>query len=414
MRSILRASGVVGALLAAMACVASCTSCDSVSIHVFDDDLRVWVQRGDYSLAVHSDGEVTFRDDETDVATLAPGAKFELDETIDGVEHEYEVTSDRLGALTRRYSRDGVESAFDESAKSWLAAALLRAFREGGFDAEARIQRLLAKGGADAALAETERVHSDWARSTYLIGLFGARELDAARFERALTAAREIDSDYELHRVLRGALGNRGCDGAGLARVLETGAKLDSDYEAAELAIETADRASADAGARTVWLALVGSLDSDWEARRSLEAGLASAGCDASFARELVDVGARNVDSDWELRNVLEASAPRASDPDVASAYLAATRELDSDFERRNALTKLLASVHLDAPRLGLVLDSVAGMDSDFEQRQVLVALAPSVATDPELSRRYRDVARELSDFERGKALTALDDALRQ
>ena len=38
-------------------------------------------------------------------------------------------------------------------------------------------------------------------------------------------------------------------------------------------------------------------------------------------------------------------------------------------------------------------------------------APAVSVAADPELNRRYRAVARELGDFERGEALRALDDA---
>ena len=41
-------------------------------------------------------------------------------------------------------------------------------------------------------------------------------------------------------------------------------------------------------------------------------------------------------------------------------------------------------------------------------------ALARRVVTDAELSRRYRDVASTMSAYERGEALTALDDAGRQ
>jgi hypothetical protein len=51
-------------------------------------------------------------------------------------------------------------------------------------------------------------------------------------------------------------------------------------------------------------------------------------------------------------------------------------------------------------------------MGSDFEQREVLSKLAPKIAGDAALSKRYREVARGLGEFERGEALKALDDAM--
>ena len=56
-------------------------------------------------------------------------------------------------------------------------------------------------------------------------------------------------------------------------------------------------------------------------------------------------------------------------------------------------------------------MDLTAGIGSDFEKRTVLQALAGGVAPIPDLSRRYRDVARGMGEFERGAALRALDDA---
>jgi hypothetical protein len=41
----------------------------------------------------------------------------------------------------------------------------------------------------------------------------------------------------------------------------------------------------------------------------------------------------------------------------------------------------------------------------------MLEKLARDVSSHPELERRYREVARELDDYERGAALRALDDA---
>ena len=120
---------------------------------------------------------------------------------------------------------------------------------------------------------------------------------------------------------------------------------------------------------------------------------------------------AKKLGSDFELRTVLERVAPRSGDPAVAAAYLAAARQLGSDFERRTALVALLEQAKLDDSALGGALDAAAELGSDFEKRTVLEILAKSVAASPDLHRRYRDVARGMSDFERGQALRALDDA---
>ena len=55
------------------------------------------------------------------------------------------------------------------------------------------------------------------------------------------------------------------------------------------------------------------------------------------------------------------------------------------------------------------VLDAAAGIHSDYDCREVLVALARVMPNDAELIARYRDVARHLSNYERGEAERALD-----
>jgi hypothetical protein len=85
--------------------------------------------------------------------------------------------------------------------------------------------------------------------------------------------------------------------------------------------------------------------------------------------------------------------------------------ELGSDFERRGALVALVEGARLDAANLKQALEATAELGSDFEKRNVLDALAPHVARDPELGRRYREIARGMDAHERGAALRALDDA---
>ncbi len=315
----------------------------STSISIADDgDTRMSVRRAGYSLRVEYDGKVAFAEDESDLAALAAGGTFSLTEKLAGIEHVYKVKSDAAGLLTRTFSRDGDELAMDAEARQWLAEALPRMFRESGLDADARVGRLLARGGPELVLAEIDLAVSDHAKSTYLGKLLGTVQLDSDQFERALASAAKLGSDHELRTALELALTTQELGGARVTLLLETAKRLGSDFE---------------------------------------------------------------------LRSVLERVAPRGGDPAVASAYLAAARELDSDFERRTALVALLDEVRLDGAGIAEALEVASGLGSDFEKRTVLELLAKSVAADPELNRRYREVARGMGDFERGEALRALDDA---
>lgn len=378
-------AGVVVALLAAAVVLPGCNFKNlrhggrhSTSIAVADDgDFRVSVDRSGYSLRLDTDGPVTFTDDESDLATLAPGCVFELSEHLDGMKRGYTVTADRSGALTRVFSREDQVVPRDATAAQWLAGALPRMFRESGFDAEARVARLLARGGPALVLTEVDLAGADYAKASYLGLLLGTAKLDSVELEGALASAAGIGSDYELRRALDVAMQTQSIDGPRYTRLLKAASQISADFELAELLTTAVSQMPADAAARAAWLAVARQLDSDFELRRVIEAGLARCGNDADFAVTLVNLAAERLDSDFELRTVLEKVAGGATNPALASAYLAAATTLDSDFEKRTALE----------------------------------ALAGSVAGDPALHRRYREVAREMGDFERGAALRALDDA---
>lgn len=315
----------------------------STSISISDGgDIRMTVRRAGYSLKLTCDGQPTFADDESDLATLSPGAAFEMTERLDAVERRYRVKADASGRLERSFELDGRSSPIDAAAEAWLAAALPRMFRESGWDAEARVARLVTRGGPELVLAEVDLAATDHGKSTYLGQLLGTAQLDAAQFERALASASKLGSDHALRTALEVALTTQPLDTVRVVQLLAVAEKLDSDFE---------------------------------------------------------------------LRMVLEKVAPRGGDAAVAAAYLAAARRLESDFERRSALVGLLEAAKLDAPSLGIALEVAAGLDSDFEKRTVLEELAANVASDPGLTRRYREVARGMSEFERGQALRALDDA---
>lgn len=417
----MRSSASVSRLVLACAVLVPLTACefrtlhhfggDSISISNDDDSTRIRMSSAGYTVDLDVDGRATFLEDESDVASLSSGGSFELTEELDGVERKYRVFNDLTDGLVRTFEQDGVSRPFDEEAQRWLAEALPRLFRETGYDAEARVERLLARGGPDRVLDEVELGRGDWARATYLVKLFGLVVLADAPRERALGLVERLDSDYEARRVLDAAFAKQELDDAGLARLLAVARTLDSDYELAELLIATATKLEGEA-ARTSWLEAARALDSDWESRRTFEAGLASNA--PAFSRRIVALAAERIDSSYELRCVLDAAAPQAGDAELAAQYVAAARTLSSDYERKLALNGLVEHATLGARELASVLDAVAEMSSDFERREVLVQVAPHVVGDEALVREYREVAAKLSDWERGQALEALERAGRR
>ncbi len=385
---------------------------DSTSITIANDgETHVKVRRSGYSLQLESDGRVGFLDDESDVATLAPDCKFTFKETLDGVTHEYSVKADASGTLTRSF--DGVAGPLKAEDRQWLALALPRMFRESGFDAEARVARLLASGGPAAVIAEANLTLADFAKATYLGTLLATAKLDDEETGAALACAATIDSDYELRRALTAALETQSLDAPRFVLLLQAASGLGSDYDKAELLLEASKRLPADPAAHAAWIAATDDIGSDYDLGRTLQAGLDRSVNDGAFTALLIDCAAEHIGSDYELGQVLQQVAARGSDPALAAAYLAATRRLGSDYECRTALMALIDEAKLDNAGLAATLDVTARLGSDYERSTVLKALARQVAADAELSRRYREVASTMSDYERGAALLALDDASR-
>lgn len=384
----------------------------SMTVSVSDDgDTSVKSLRPGYSLVLEADDSTTFTADESDIATLAPGCAFVLDETLDGVERGYTVTADRHGTLTRSLRRDGVEVQLDAAGKQWLAEALPRMFRESGFDARARVARLVASGGPARVLAEVDLATNDHAKAAHLGELLAAAELDSEQATLALASASKIGSSAALHSALSHALGTHPLDAPRSTLLLQIAGQIDSDSELAELLIEAAARLPDTA--HRAWVATAGEIDSDFELGRAIEAGFERAEGDAPFTAELLALAGRSMDSSSELASVLERVAPRATDPAIAAAYLAALRSIDSDHERSGALLAVIDATTLDPSTLETALDVTAGIGSTSERRNALKALAASVARDGTLSRRYRDVASAMNSSHRWEALSALDEASR-
>ncbi|HSY28232.1 MAG TPA: hypothetical protein VK832_12055, partial [Burkholderiaceae bacterium] len=187
-------------------------------------------------------------------------------------------------------------------------------------------------------------------------------------------------------------------------------AKMNSDFEERTVLVALAPKLGSDAPVGQAWLAAIKSVHSDFEMRTAI---VALADRDSNSAQQIdwALAASQNISSDFEHRTVLETISGKLSHPTIAqvAVYAKSAEHISSDFERRTALIALVEKTKLNKDGYVEVLNAVNGMGSDFEIRTVLVAVARQMPADGDLINRYRKVARNLGDFERGQAEKALD-----
>jgi beta-lactamase regulating signal transducer with metallopeptidase domain len=369
------------------------------------DSISASYSGGDRKLKIGIEGDVQFNDAETAVTRISEGGELHIVEVRDGIKRELRLQPEGNG-FARLYRVDGDDAPYDAAAEKWLAAILPDIFRTTGLDAEARLKRILARGGVEAVLAEIALIHSDYVSANYIGGLFAQAELDTVQIDRVVALMAAIESDYELRRALTPALAAGVQSEASQVRVLALAADMESDYECAELLIAASKQIPLDGARLAAWSAATADIDSDYEQRRVLEALLAQKQKHPAHA-ELAIAMADSIGSDYEKRMLLEAAA--GLEVLDRSAYVRVARSIGSDYERREALIHLLANGSIDK-QVALDMIAAAGeIGSDYEAKELLLAIAKAMPSDPQLIEAYRSVTRKLSPYERGEAEAGLD-----
>ncbi len=363
-------------LLLAVLVVAAGASAQAEQVsNMVDTDKGVWVMRhsDDHgnSFDLEVKGKPEFSDDYTDLKSLAPGGSVTIQEKTESITRKLEIAPDADGQLQRKYCVNGAPHELDAEGKQWMAAIILDAVRQSGFDVERRVAKLFERGGAQAVLDEVAQIKGDYAKSLYLRELLKGHQVDAATARRVVqTAARDIKGDYEKRQVLSavagkylddketaaafaGAVGTIGSDydkGQALAAlvnehkltadqlkvVLPAVAKMGSDHEKAEALLRVMN-ASTEAIAQPVFFEAIKGIGSDYDRARVLKAVLETKD-PSNAALKLVIASAVGISADYEKSQVLIAAAKVTKDDDLRTQLVAAARTIRSDYERGNAL----------------------------------------------------------------------------
>lgn len=328
-------------------------------------DLRVTIQ-----------GKVEFADDYSDVTAITPGnGQIRITDKQGGVTRKFEATAEPDG-IKRVYSVNGQTREMDSEGRAWLAKTLNDTVRQGGYDAPARVRKILQRSGPSGVLAEISNLKGDYVKRVYFDELLAQGKPDAETSRRVLQqAAREISSDYEKAEIL-----------VKMAR-----AGLDDDQM------------------RTVYIEGVNTIASDYERGRTLSAMFEKNNLSkANVLFALKSIAA--ISSDYEQAELLvKASRTFPLDESLQKAYLEAVATIDSDYEKGRAISALLRKTEANQETLLFMVKGAATIGSDYEKAELLIRVAAAGKRDEAVRNAVADTARTIqSDYERGRVLAAV------
>lgn len=292
---------------------------------------------------LESRGKFEFTDDYTDVKSVSDGGKVVIEEFRDRQSYRYEVRTDANGQLQRLFYVNGAAQPIDANAKAWLAKFVLDAVRQGGFDAEKRVQTILAQRGVPGVLAEIDQINGDYAKRIYYEQLFKQANLDGNSLRDVLRQmARNITSDYEQAQLLTAVAPMLTGREAALQPFFDAVATIKSDYERGRVLKSLMKQATPSSAVLVLVASSTKTISSDYERRGVLSAVAKSRNQSEEVLRLLLDSAAA-MSSDYEKATLLlEVSNVYTGDTRFKSLFLKAVETIKSDYERGRVLSALL------------------------------------------------------------------------
>ena len=321
-------------------------------------------------------GKAEFTDDYTDIASVSEGGWVIVEEHRDSQSYRYEVRRDATGQLTRAFFVNGTSRPLDTNGKSWLAKFVLDAVRQGGLDAEKRVQRLLGQRGVPGVLAEIDQISGDYGKRRYYQELIKQANLDT-------NALRDV-----LQQMAR---------------------NISSDYEQAQLLTAVAPMLTGKEAALQPFFDAVATIKSDYEHSRVLNT-LLKQGTPSRALLVLVASSTKDIASDYEKAGVLKkVAAAYLDEPTLRDVFFQTVASIRSDYELRGVLTALVKTGNQSEEVLRLLLDSSAGMSSDYEKATFLISVSNAYTGETRLRSAFLKAVESIkSDYERGRVLSVL------
>ena len=353
-----------------------CTTVQKTTQKSETQNVSTWVMTDDNKTRrIEIRGKAEFNDEYTDVVGVSEGGSVRVEEKSGGLSQRYEVRNVN-NQLSRTYYVNSSNRPIDDNAKKWIAQLVLEAVRQGGFDADARVQRILSRGGIKAVLAEIDLIHSDYAKRLYFQSLIKHGNLDVAGVQDLLRQAAK---------------------------------QISSDYEQAELLLAVAPIMVGKEGATTAFFSAVNTINSDYEHGRVLTAVLTTLPTNHELLIQVAE-STKTIHSDYEKAGVLKrAAGVYVDDPALRKVFFQTISSIESDYEHRGVLSALLKSKGLNSDLLSSLLESATTLSSDYEKATFLLEASNAYSADPVLKNAFLKAVESIkSEYERGRVLSTL------
>lgn len=354
-------------------------------------------------------GKVEFNDDYTEITRISDGGSISILDERGGVTRKYEATPQSDGSLKHSYWVEGVVRSLDAEGRAWLTKMLLDTVRQSGYDAKARMQRILKQKGVNGVLEEISQIKSDYAKKLYFVELMNNASLNPTEAQRMIQqVTREVSSDYEKAQILMKA-GERFLSNEAIrAAYLEGVNSISSDYEKARVLQTLLKQRDLSKETIAQIVNAASRISSDYEKTRVLMQVAAVSGNDEAIYKALVDA-AQTVNSDYEKSRLLMKAAEVSTNNEAAqNAYLEGVRTMSSDHEKGRVLQAALKQPGISKDTLRRIVKLTESISSDYEQAQVLMKVAALGANDESIRSAIVEAARKISsDYERGRVLSA-------
>jgi len=303
-----------------------------------------WIQQdGAQKRLLEIRGKAEFNDDYTDIKSVSEGGWVIVEERTSRDWFRYEVRRDPAGQITRAFYVNGSARPLDDSAKIWLNKFVLEAVRQGGFDAEKRVQQILQRRGVAGVLAEISLISSDYAQRHYYEALIKQSNLDASALRDLLRqAARDISSDYEKAQLLTGVAPLLIGKDAAIQPFFDAVATIKSDYERSRVLKTIMKQDAASSAVLVLVASSTKTISSDYERHGVLSALVKAKNPSEEVLRMLLDSAAAMSSDNEKATLLMEVSNAYTGDTRLKSEFLKVVETIKSDYERGRVLSALL------------------------------------------------------------------------
>jgi hypothetical protein len=322
-------------------------------------------------------GTVTLTDDLKDIKSISPNGYLKYMRSVNDDTKRIEITSDANGNLSRTYTENGKQVAYEPAGREWLQQVMPDLMANTGIGIAELVNDLYGKAGAKGVLAEAEKVGSSHAKARFVHYLFQQPDLKPADVKASLQFVdKHVSSDYERRKALGSVSASHLNNKDVVSTYLQVSGKINSDYERRKALLHLLETPALSNESMTMALEQTGRISSDYEKAKVLQQ-LAKK---PAFIQQNYKPTFSIIDrfsSDYEKSKSINAIVKNHTLSQAQyTELLPVVSRINSDYEKSKVLRNIAVSIPADATALRAEVEKAANtIGSDYEKKKVMSAL---------------------------------------